>query len=83
MDQNPATELQNHPDHILVNGKIVTVDTSFSIAEAVAIQKGEFVAVGSSHDIEELAGGSTIRTDLKGRTVLPGLIDAHLHPDSA
>jgi len=67
----------------LVNGKIITVDTSFSVAEAVAIRNGRFMAVGSSHDIEELAGGSTIRTDLKGRTVLPGLIDAHLHPDMA
>ncbi|UCH63869.1 MAG: amidohydrolase [Fidelibacterota bacterium] len=41
------------------------------------------MAVGSTGDIEKLAGSSTIWTDLEGRTVIPGLIDAHLHPDSA
>jgi len=72
-----------NPDLILVNGKILTVDKSFSIAEAVAIKKDRFLAVGSNADIIKLAGNSTVRLDLKGKTVIPGLIDAHLHPEGA
>ena len=72
-----------HPDMILVNGKIITVDKYFSIAEAVAIKNDRFIAVGSNDDIEKLADSSTIRIDLKGKTVIPGLMDAHLHPESA
>jgi len=83
MDRNPDHGRDYQPDQILVNGKIITVDTSFSVAEAVAIRNSRFMAVGSTDDIEKLAGSSTIRTDLEGRTVIPGLIDAHLHPDSA
>ncbi len=47
------------PDMVLVNGKVVTVDSDFSIAEAVAISDGKFVAVGSSAQIQALAGAST------------------------
>ena len=72
-----------HPDLILVNGKILTVDKSFSIAEAVAIKNDRFLAVGSNADIIKLAGNSTTKIDLKGKTVIPGLIDAHLHPEGA
>ena len=72
-----------HPDMILVNGRVITVDKTFSIAEAVAIKDDKFTAVGSNDDIERLADGSTIRIDLGGKTVIPGLIDAHLHPESA
>jgi predicted amidohydrolase YtcJ len=67
-------------DLILHGGKIVTVDARFQIAEAVAIKDGRIVAVGS--DKEVLAaerGGPTKLVDLQGRTVLPGLVDAHVH----
>ena len=55
----PAT-----PELILRNGHIVTVDASFSIAEAVAIAGGRFVAVGRSGDIARMAGPSTRVVDL-------------------
>ncbi len=61
-----------HPDTLLFNGKIVTVDEDFSIAEAVAIKDGRFVAVGSNSQIRSLAGDRTEMVDLEGRTVLPG-----------
>jgi len=64
---------------ILVNGHVVTVDARFSIAQAVAITGGKFTAVGASADIRKLAGPSTTVIDLKGRTVIPGLADDHLH----
>ncbi len=68
-----------HPDTVLLNGKIVTVDEDFSIAEAVAIQGGKFIAVGSNTQIRSLAGDSTEVVDLEGRTVLPGFNDPHVH----
>ena len=67
------------PDQVLLNGKIVTVDEEFSIAEAVAIKDGKFVAVGSNADIRALVGPDTEEVDLEGRTVLPGFIDPHVH----
>ncbi len=68
-----------HPDTVLFNGKIVTVDEDFSIAEAVAIKDGKFVAVGSTAQIRNLAGDRTEVFDLEGETVLPGFNDPHLH----
>ena len=67
------------PDMVLFNGKIVTVDEDFSIAQAVAIKDGLLVAVGSDQEVLALAGAETQRTDLEGNTVLPGFNDSHLH----
>jgi len=67
------------PDLILSNGKIVTVDERFTVAQAVAVRGDRVVAVGSNQDISRLAGPATRRIDLRGRTVLPGLIDNHMH----
>jgi predicted amidohydrolase YtcJ len=66
-------------DAIFTNGKIVTVDEQFRIAEAVAVSGDRIVAVGTAADIGALAGTDTTTTDLGGRTVIPGLIDNHLH----
>jgi predicted amidohydrolase YtcJ len=67
------------PDTILVNGKILTVDAQFSIREALAIRDGRIVAVDTSANIRKLAGRQTRVIDVQGRTVIPGLIDSHLH----
>jgi predicted amidohydrolase YtcJ len=69
-------------DRILVNGKVITVDARDSTAEAVAIRDGRIAAVGGNAAIEALAGPATERIDLAGRTVTPGLLDAHLHLSS-
>jgi len=67
------------PDLILSNGKIITVDDRFSVAQAVAIRGDRIVAVGSNPAITQLAGPNTRRIDLRGRAVIPGLIDNHIH----
>jgi len=67
------------PDLILSNGKIITVDERFTVAQAVAVKGERIVAVGSNQDIGRLAGPSTRKIDLKGRAVTPGLIDNHMH----
>ena len=67
------------PDTVLLNGKIVTVDEQSSIQEALAIDDGKVLALGSTGEIRRLAGPATRVIDLGGRTVVPGLIDSHLH----
>src|ERR1700685_4282625 len=67
------------PDLILHRGLFTTLDRSNPTANAVAIKDGIFTAVGRSEDIMPLAGPATRVVDLKGRRVLPGLIDNHLH----
>ena len=66
-------------DTVLINGKVLTVDAQFSIREAVAIRDGKITAVGTTTDVRKLAGAQTRVIDLQGRTVIPGLIDSHLH----
>ena len=66
-------------DMVLRNGKVITVDGEFSIKEAVAIKNGRFIAVGSDRDVRPLMGSGTRVIDLGGRTVVPGLIDSHIH----
>ena len=66
-------------DTILTNGKIITVDETFSIAQAVAVRGSRIVAVGTNQEITRLAGPNTRRIDLRGRSVVPGLIDNHAH----
>ncbi len=70
-------------DTIYYNGKIVSLWDSQPICEAVAIRGNRFLAVGSNAEVLKTAGPETKRIDLRGRTVLPGLIDSHTHPISA
>jgi predicted amidohydrolase YtcJ len=70
---------QAAPDVVLSNGKIITVDDRFTIAQAVAIKADRIVAVGTNQEIGQLAGPGTKRIDLRGRSVTPGLIDNHMH----
>src|SRR5689334_10500025 len=67
------------PDTVLLNGKILTVDSTFSTREALAIRDGHITAVGTTADIQRLATATTRVIDLQGRTVIPGLIDSHMH----
>ncbi|MBW8724322.1 MAG: amidohydrolase [Inquilinus limosus] len=67
------------PDVILHRGLITTLDRARPTASAVAITDGAFSAVGADHEVMSLAGPRTRIVDLKGRRVLPGLIDNHLH----
>jgi predicted amidohydrolase YtcJ len=75
----PLVSQQPAPDLILTNGKIITVDARFTIAQAVAIKGDRIVAVGTNQEMSQLAAPSARRIDLRGRTVIPGLIDNHLH----
>ena len=66
-------------DIILLHGRILTLDERSSVREAMAVSEGRIAAFGSSMDIMKLAGRKTRVVDLRGRTVIPGLIDSHIH----
>jgi predicted amidohydrolase YtcJ len=67
------------PEVVLVNGKIVTVDDRFAIAQAIAIKGQRIVAVGSTAEVRKSVSPNAKVIDLRGRTVIPGLIDNHSH----
>src|SRR5690606_31913642 len=68
------------PAHtIYINGKIITVDSLNTIAEAVAVKDGKIIAVGSTEEIQKHSDGKTEIIDLQGKTLIPGFIDGHSH----
>ena len=83
--QTVPPELVIYPDTILHNGKIATMDDKTSssnpgtMAQALAIRDGKIIAAGSNQQILGLKGPQTKIVDLKGRTVVPGIIDTHSH----
>src|SRR5258706_714508 len=74
---------EERPDLILHNGHMVTMNAADPVAEAVAISRGRFFAVGKNADVMNLAAPGVRKMDLGGKTVLPGFIDAHSHPAMA
>jgi predicted amidohydrolase YtcJ len=66
---------------VLRNGKVVTMDRRFSIAEAVAIGDASILHVGRSVEMQPFVGPETRLIDLQGKCVIPGLIDTHAHMD--
>ena len=75
-----ATRPPSAPEHeIYVNGNVLTMDAAGTVSEAVSLREGLIESVGSSEEMLALAGDNTVVVDLRGRTVLPGFIDAHGH----
>lgn len=70
---------QAPPDHILVNGRIVTADNARPEAEAIAMRGETIVALGTTAEMKALAGTGTRVVDLEGRLAIPGFIEGHGH----
>jgi predicted amidohydrolase YtcJ len=79
--QSLPAELIRYADMVLHNGKVLTADRNFTIAEAVAVRDGKILAVGLSADILRLAGPDTRRIDLRGKSAVPGFIDSDADND--
>src|SRR5215470_9322240 len=75
----PACAQAPAADTILANGKVITLDGASSIVQALAIRDGKVLAIGASADIRQRADARTKLIDLDGRTVVPGLMDSHIH----
>ena len=79
--QIPARAGTSPADLILTNGKIITVDPAFTIAQAIAIAGDRILAVGPDAAMAAMAGPATRVVDLKGKAVIPGITDGHAHMD--
>jgi len=66
-------------DLVVMNAKIVTLDPTSTIAQSLAVRDGKIMAVGGNDAMEALIGPATRRVDAGGRTIIPGLIDSHIH----
>src|SRR5271155_72678 len=75
-----ASAAESPPDLVLLHGKIHTQDTRRGVAQAMALRDNTILAVGTDQAISALVGPRTRLIDLHGRVVLPGIIDAHIHP---
>jgi len=71
------------PDLIVFDGKVVTVDSGFSVHQAMAVESNRIVAVGRNEEIVKLKTDKTEMLDLSGKMILPGLFDSHTHPVGA
>jgi predicted amidohydrolase YtcJ len=78
-----AKKEQVQADLILHGGRVVTVDKKSSIREAIAVKDGRVLRVGNNRDVLKMRGTQTEVIDLQGKMVLPGLIDSHVHANSA
>jgi predicted amidohydrolase YtcJ len=76
----PAASAPTAADLVLLHGKIHTEDPGRTVAEALALRGNTIVAVGTDQAVSALVGPKTRSIDLRGRVVLPGIIDAHTHP---
>jgi predicted amidohydrolase YtcJ len=79
--QVPASPVVRPADLVLRNGKIITVDRAFTIADSIAIAGDRIVAVGPQAAMAAVTAPATRTIDLQGKTVVPGLIDGHAHMD--
>jgi len=75
----PAAVVAQEADRVYVNGIVYTVDEAFSKASAFAVKDGEFIYVGDNASARSHVGPETFVVDLEGKTVIPGLHDAHIH----
>ncbi len=73
-------KLDAYPNLIVLNGKIALMDDQLTMVEALAVRDRRVLVLGTSEEIRALAGPQTQVIDVKGRTVLPGIIDSHTHP---
>jgi predicted amidohydrolase YtcJ len=75
----PARAQAQSADTILVNGKVVTLDGKSSVVQGIAIRDGKILDVGTNEDVRKRADQRTRVIDVGGRTVIPGLMDSHIH----
>jgi predicted amidohydrolase YtcJ len=76
---NPGAAAAQEAELVVINAKVATLDGQSRIVQGLAVREGRIAAVGSTADVRKLAGPRTRIVDAGGRTVIPGLIDSHMH----
>lgn len=66
-------------DYIFKNGEVITIDSQNRIAEAVAVKGNKIIGVGTTEEMEHYRSSNTTTIDLEGKTLMPGIVDAHIH----
>ncbi|UCH08006.1 MAG: amidohydrolase family protein, partial [Deltaproteobacteria bacterium] len=79
MESRRSSSDEKRADLVLTNAKVITVDKDFNIRQAVAVKDGIITAVGTDDEIKPFIGRTTRVLDLKGKPVLPGINEAHMH----
>jgi len=77
--KKPSDKVVVEADRLFINGKVLTIDSVNSVAQAVAVKDGKILAVGSTGEINQFKGSQTEVVDLQGKTLIPGFIDGHSH----
>ena len=83
--QDLPPEVIGYADTVLYNGQVLTMDRDqppINAVQAIAIREGRILAVGEDDRILRMAGPDTARMNLNGRTVIPGIVDTHSHPNA-
>jgi len=74
-----ASSKEKSSDLVITNAKVITVDKDFTIREALAVKDGRIIAVGTNDEVKPFIGPDTRALDLKGKPVMPGINEAHMH----
>lgn len=74
-----AADIAEPADLVVTDARVVTLDATSTVAQALAVRQGRIIAVGGNQDIEKHVGAGTRRIDAAGRTLIPGLVDSHVH----
>lgn len=77
--KNEKTEQKVTADLIVTNAKVAVMNSEYAFAKAIAVKDGKVLKTGTNEEILTFAGDSTRAIDAKGKTLIPGLNDSHLH----
>ncbi len=77
--ETKASSKEKSSDLVITNAKVITVDKDFTIREALAVKDGRIIAVGTNDEVKPFIGPDTRVLDLKGKPVMPGINEAHMH----
>jgi Predicted metal-dependent hydrolase with the TIM-barrel fold len=77
--QNLPPEVMHYADAVFYNGKVATADAQFTMVKAIAVRDGKVLKTGDDAAILPFAGPKTLKIDLKGKVMIPGIIDTHTH----
>ncbi len=75
----PISQMHTSPEIVVINAKLITLDPNNQNAEAFAVQSGKFIRVGTNREIQSLIKPNTQVIDAQGKSIIPGLNDAHIH----